>query len=227
VAEVGSKSRNRGKGGRGDPFNVLGYAAIPKLDFAAIATKLKGATYEPEFSSTVNVSIKGCLLRIYSTGKIACFGRTEKQISGAVEEFCRRIRGLGLYIPKRPSIEYASKAYSTSIGKRVRLRKAEFLLNGAEFLSKTGRLTMQLDQPSVFLQIFEDGRVICLGAKTKEQTEEAFSKLRKMLRDLNLTEETCSLRPNKTDGSKVSSHIVSSNADPKTDSSRYRERDGG
>jgi len=226
VAEVGSKSENRGRDGRGGPFNVLGYATVPKLDFAAIATKLKGATYEPEFSPTVNVDIKGCLLRIYSTGKIACFGKTEKQTRVAVEELCRRVRDLGLYIPKRPSIIYASKAYSTSIGKRVRLRKAEFLLKGAEFLSKTGRLTMRLDQPSVFLQIFEDGNIICLGAKTREQSEEAFSKLRKMLRDLNLTEET-SMRPNKTDGSKTSSHIVSNNADQKAVPSRYRERDGG
>jgi len=201
----------------------MGYITLPRLDLDEIASKLRGAIYEPHLSSPVDIKIKGCHLRIHSTGKVACLGRTEGQIRDAVNEFCRQIRDLGFRIPQKPSIRVVSRSYSTSIRKRIRLRKAEFLLEGAKYQPKTGRLTMELDRPPVHLQLFEDGKMVCLGARTKKQAEQAFSVLKKLLLDFNITEYSCSMRSNKSDGSfRAHIHVVTSHVDPKARASPAR-----
>lgn len=169
-------------------YNVMGTLRIRKPDIGKIANHLKGCIYEPPGPYTLDVRIGRCLFRIYHTGRISCFGNSQETVTRSALELLRSLRDTGVSVPKKPTINFCSVASVMRLGRKIRLWKARYLLRGSEFSAKGPRLlSYRLSKPKVTLQLFENGTIRCLGARSERDSKRAFSRIVRLIKELGLS----------------------------------------
>jgi TATA-box binding protein (TBP) (component of TFIID and TFIIIB) len=170
-----------------ETYNVTGTIKINEVNIEESA-KLQGAVYSPEISPSVDVYVGGCLFRLFSTGTISCFGSNRKQVSKAAIELFARLRTLGVSIVDTAVLTFHSESSTIRLGRKLLLRKANYLLKGSVISKKGPRLlSLRLTKPEVTMQLFEDGTITCLGAKNSRESKHAFSQVFTMIEDNRLT----------------------------------------
>lgn len=168
-------------------FNVFGTFRLGELDFERMASEMSGAVYYPEFSPSIDKYIDGCLFKIYSTGNVACFGPTQGQVSHAAARLAALLNRLGFNV-LTPDLIFHSQGFVIDVGKKLRLTKALYLLKGAEMSQKGPPFIKYFPEKSgITFQLFESGKIVCLGSKSIAESYESLSVIMNLIRELNLT----------------------------------------
>jgi len=169
-------------------YNVTATLKIAKPDIEKIAKQFKGCVYDPQSSPSADIYTGRCLFRIFSTGAISCFGPSRDTIYKSVSSLFQSLRDLGFEVPEKPTINFESQASVVRLGKKLKLWKALYLLKNAEFSSKGPRLLVyRFEKPKVTMQLFEDGVIICLGARNDQESRRAHARIMRIIDDYGLT----------------------------------------
>jgi len=151
------------------------------LDIEALLKDFPNAIYDPWLSPSVDITDKknGITFRIFSTGQVICLGgKSAEQVKSCIRNFLKNLRKKGYGTSSDVDVEISNYVASGSVGKRLRLWKAAYFLEGAEYDPKQfPGLIYKMRKPKVSFTIFENGNTILTGAKNKKEIEKALRKL--------------------------------------------------
>ncbi|MCL4519188.1 MAG: hypothetical protein M1587_08340, partial [Thaumarchaeota archaeon] len=154
--------RLRSKGKKPEPYNILGTFSLAKLDLHGIAPKIKGAIYVPEAFPSLDVYVSQCLFRLFPNGKSECFGLTESAMKLALEKLVILLKDIGLTV-RTPKLSFHSENFIIDVGRKIRLTKALYMLDGSEINATGPRfLKYQAGNPRITYELYENGKIICL-----------------------------------------------------------------
>jgi TATA-box binding protein (TBP) (component of TFIID and TFIIIB) len=185
VALVNTGAAERGRKAP-ESYNVFGTFKLGEVDLHKIAGQIPGAYYLPETSPSMDIPLSGCLFRIFPNGNTTCTGHTEGEVRRALVELIAMLRGIGMRIDV-PSVGFHSQNFVVDYGKKIRMTKAMYLLKKAKLSMGAPKfLSYRPEGPDVTFEIFESGKIVCLGAKDATQKEEAFSHIMESIKRLGL-----------------------------------------
>jgi TATA-box binding protein (TBP) (component of TFIID and TFIIIB) len=165
-----------------ETYNVLGTLRIMEPDIEKIATRLEDCIYDPQSSPSLDVYRGRCLFRIYPTGMIMCFGRSRDEVTRSASKLFASLRNTGVKVPRKLAVDFRSETSVMRLQRRLRLWKALYLLKDAEISTRGPRLlTYRLNDPKVTLQLFEDGVIICLGARNNRESRQAYAHIMRII----------------------------------------------
>lgn len=162
--------------------NVFAKFSLGKpLDIEALLKDFPNAIYDPWLSPSLQIIDKknGIMFRIFSTGQVICLGaKSAQQVKSCIRNFLKSLRKKGYVTSSDVDVEISNYVASGNVGKRLRLWKAAYFLEGAEYDPKRfPGLIYKMRKPKVTLTIFENGNIILTGAKNKKEIEKALRKL--------------------------------------------------
>lgn len=169
-----------------ESYNVFGTFKLPDIDLQRIAGTLEGAVYIPETSPSMDIYAPPCMFRVFPSGSVACTGPTQDEVRLAATKLADRLRKLGVRVEPL-SIIFHSQNFVINLGRKLRLVKAMYLLKGSQLSTKGPRfLDYRPDSPNVAFQLFESGKVVCLGAKNSKDYLEAYFHIMRAVEELGL-----------------------------------------
>jgi TATA-box binding protein (TBP) (component of TFIID and TFIIIB) len=167
-------------------YNVMATLKIARPDFEKIVKNLAGCVYNESLHS-VDKHIGDCLFHVFSTGSVSCIGSSREHLRKSAYELLASLRSIGIDAPGKPRIEVHSVTAEIRLGKKLRLWKALYLLDGAQFSTKGPRLlSYSTDNPRATLQLFEDGTIRCIGARNEKEAKQALSQIAKIVVELSI-----------------------------------------
>ncbi len=172
--------------------NIVAYANLnTDIDLFNLALSMENVEYEPEQfpGAILRVNNPKATLLIFKNGKVICTGtRTEKDvreaIKRAVEEIRKAMPELKLPDPDKVPFEIENIVASASLDVDVDLYALAEALENAEYEPEQFpgviiHIGENDGNPTILL--FKNGKLICAGAKSEKEIEEAIAKLEKML----------------------------------------------
>ncbi len=187
-----------GEGGRKVKYrveNIVAYANLDAdIDLFNLALNMDNVEYEPEQfpGAIVRISDPPSTLLIFKNGKVICTGtRTEegvrKALKRAVEEIREAVPELKLPDPDKISFQIENIVASASLEnvKDIDLYMLAEMMDNVEYEPEQfpgAIIRMNEGNPTILL--FKNGKLICAGAKSEKEIEEAIKKLEKMLEEV-------------------------------------------
>ncbi len=156
-----------------------------RLPLEKIAMELEGAEYEPESFPGLVYRIKEpkASLLIFTTGKIICAGTRSQEIAmQAIKKVIQDLRKIGIEVKGEPELKVENLVASANLKARFDLNRIVYELEDCEYEPEQfpGLVHRMEDPPVVFL-IFNSGRLVCTGARSKEEVKRAINNLKKEL----------------------------------------------
>jgi len=132
---------------------------------------------------------------IFSSGKIVCTGgKSRSQVRKAVENLVRELSEKGVIVSKMPKVKINNMVASASLGV-IDFERIPTLQNTMYEPEQFPAVIYRMENPKVVFLIFPSGRLICAGAKNKEEIHRA---IRKLIQQLNNTEASKTFSFDKT-----------------------------
>jgi transcription initiation factor TFIID TATA-box-binding protein len=157
-------------------------AEFPSKRFPGLVFRLK----KPKTSSL-----------IFRSGKIICTGgRSENEARKAVESVVRELVEVGILIPKRPKVKIDNIVASADLRRTVDFVSVAAWQRTVYEPDQFPALIYRMDDPKVVFLIFSTGRLICVGAKNKEEIHRAIRKLIQRLDVADASKSPSFDRPN-------------------------------
>jgi transcription initiation factor TFIID TATA-box-binding protein len=123
---------------------------------------------------------------IFRSGKIVCTGgRSENEAKEAVENVVKQLSKRGIIIPDRPEVKINNMVASANLHQTVDLTSACTLQGTIYEPDQFPAIIHQKNNPKVAFLIFSTGKLICTGAKNKEEIHLA---IKELVQKLNTTE---------------------------------------
>jgi transcription initiation factor TFIID TATA-box-binding protein len=163
-----------------------------KLDLNELAIKLNGADYEPESFPGLIFRIKSpkSAILIFRSGKLVCTGaKTLEQVKKAIATTVESIKRTGVEIMSDPKFVVQNIVASADLGQKINLNAiaVSLGLDKVEYEPEQfPGLVYRLGSPKVVVLLFGSGKLVCTGAKTEEDAEQAVKNIRNELRSLKL-----------------------------------------
>ncbi len=159
------------------------------LDLERLAEFLPAAEYNPE-------QFPGLILRlhrpkisalIFRTGKMVCTGaKSEEELDKAVKYLVKLLNQRGANIRKEPEVQIQNIVASGNLHAEVNIEKAALLLENSMYEPEQfPGLIYRMDSPKVVILVFSSGKIVCTGAKKRDDVAEAVKKLYKTLKDID------------------------------------------
>ena len=121
---------------------------------------------------------------IFSSGKATCTGTaSEKDAKEAIENMVKLLKGIGID-EKILKIEIQNIVASTKLDARLDIDKMAFELENSEYEPETFPGLVYKTKGSVTFLIFGTGKIVCVGAKSTKDIDEAFKALVKKLKEI-------------------------------------------
>lgn len=171
--------------------NMVGIAKLgDNFDLSTISMSLENAEYEPEqFPGMVfRLTNPKAAFLIFQSGKTVCTGtKNLEQAREALRLAVKRLDEIGVPVFPDPVIEIVNIVASADIKSELNLNQVAIAL-GLENIEYEPEqfpgLVYRLKKPKVVLLLFSTGKIICTGARTKEDIELAIANLKSELSQL-------------------------------------------
>src|SRR5512136_120530 len=169
--------------------NVVASTSLgSELDLPAIAMSLDGSEYEPEQFPGLIYRLKEpkTAILLFRSGKVVCTGaKSLEQVKLAIEKVTKQMEKAGIHIKTEPKIEVQNIVASSDLGQNINLNAIAISL-GLERVEYEPEqfpgLVYRLDAPKVVLLLFGSGKMVCTGARTPQDVEDAVDKITSALR---------------------------------------------
>ncbi len=163
-----------------------------KIDLTKIARKFEDVEYNPErFPGLVmRITDPKATFLIFSTGKMVITGlRRADEASAGVKKIVKSIKKAGINV-SNPEITIQNIVASGDLHTFIDLNMAAIVMENVMYEPEVfpGLIYRMQDPKTVFL-IFSTGKVVCTGAKNKKFVKEAFIKLNRVVRELDVAKE--------------------------------------
>jgi len=159
-----------------------------KIDLVLLLNKLEGAEYEPEQFPGLVYRMKKPKVSflIFSSGKMNCTGATSlKQAKDGIEKILKIFKRIGVKVHK-PKIEIQNIVASAKLNAKLNLDTIAFKLESSEYEPEQfPGLVYRIDKPKVAFLLFGSGKIVCTGARSAKQIEEAINYLVKKLEKIS------------------------------------------
>jgi len=158
-----------------------------KVNLGLLLNKLEGAEYEPQQFPGMVYRMKKPKVSflIFSTGKMNCAGATSlKEAKNAIDKMLKELKRIGIKVQK-PKIEVQNIVASAKISTKLDLNKIILNLENTEYdPTQFPGLVYRMTNPKVVFLLFGTGKIVCTGAKSGKQVDEAINNLVKKLKKL-------------------------------------------
>ena len=159
--------------------NVVASTAIAKeLNLEKIAKELKGAKYDPDkFPGLIyHIEKPKVAFLLFQSGRIVCTGaKTIEEVHKAIDIICNILKKIGQSIIK-PEIEIQNIVASADLKTKINLSELSLSL-GLENIEYEPEIfpgmVYRLEELNVVFLFFGSGKIVCTGAKRREDIEKA------------------------------------------------------
>jgi len=172
--------------------NMVGVSQVGEnLDMNDIAMNLEGAEYEPKDFPGIIYKIQEpkVAFLIFRSGKVVCTGpRSTSQAKTALNVAISKLKDIGVKVIPNPTIEIVNIVASADLeSEKLNLRQVALAL-GLENIEYEPEqfpgLAYRMKTPKVVFLIFSTGKVICTGARNREDVVLAIANLESELTEL-------------------------------------------
>lgn len=171
--------------------NMVGISKLGEnFDLSTMSMTLENAEYEPEQFPGMVFRIKEpkAAFLIFQSGKVVCTGTTSLEMAQtALSIAVQKLSEIGVEVLTDPEIEIVNIVASADIGTELNLNQVAIAL-GLENIEYEPEqfpgLVYRLKTPKVVLLLFSTGKIICTGARTRADLEQAVANLQAELTDL-------------------------------------------
>ncbi len=174
---------------------VASTALAEKLDLGKIALSLEGAEYEPEqFPGLIyRLQEPRTAVLIFRSGKVNCTGAKDiESVKKTIQILVDKLKQAGIEVYDEPKIVVQNIVAVYDLGTELNLTNIAMSL-GLENVEYEPEqfpgLVYRVEEPKVVLLLFGSGKVVCTGAKKKEEIVEAIKILKKDLKSIGLLSE--------------------------------------
>ncbi|MCD6369924.1 MAG: TATA-box-binding protein [Thermoplasmata archaeon] len=171
---------------------VASTSLAEKLDLSKIALALDGAEYEPEqFPGLIyRLPEPKTAVLIFRSGKVNCTGAKDiEKVEKTIKILVEKLKAAGIEVYDKPKIIVQNIVAVYDLGVELNLTDIAMSL-GLENVEYEPEqfpgLVYRIEEPKVVLLLFGSGKVVCTGAKKKEEIVEAIKKLKKELENVGL-----------------------------------------
>ncbi len=189
-------ARPRPSGAEWKVENVVATVIVPigkdeKIDLNKIARKYPDFDYRPERFPGLIMHIpnpKSTIL-VFRNGKMVVVGmRDESEANSVTDEVVSLLKGANVGIAGKPTITIRNVVASGDLHMYVDLIEATMVMDNAMYEPEVfPGLVYHMTEPKATFLIFNSGRFVCIGAKTKEIVGDAVAELVKYLKELGIT----------------------------------------
>lgn len=180
--------------------NLVASASLKgNLDLYNLAMSLPNIEYEPEQFPGAILKLKEpkVSMLLFKNGKVICSGAaTEKDIAAGIRKASKMIHELQKEIKVRKKIDYqiVNLVATANLRRNLDLFKTALNLDNVEYEPEQfpGAI-LRIDDPSLTLLLFKNGKVICAGAKKESLLKKGLLKASKMIRELDKKKSSKSL----------------------------------
>jgi transcription initiation factor TFIID TATA-box-binding protein len=173
--------------------NVVATSTIgSELNLRAITLALDGAEYEPEQFPGIVYRIKDpkTATLIFRSGKIVCTGaKSVADVKRAIKNVVERLTEAGFEVHKNPEVVVQNIVATTDLKKVLNLNTIAISL-GLENVEYEPEqfpgLVYRIEDPKIVALLFGSGKVVCTGAKKKEDLTLAVKKIQTELSNAGL-----------------------------------------
>ncbi len=171
---------------------VASTSLADKLDLSKIALALDGAEYEPEqFPGLIyRLQEPKTAVLIFRSGKVNCTGAKDiESVEKTIKILVEKLKAAGIDVYDNPKIVVQNIVAVYDLGVELNLTQIamEIGLENVEYEPEQfPGLVYRVEEPKVVLLLFGSGKVVCTGAKRKEEIVEAIKKLKSELASIGL-----------------------------------------
>jgi transcription initiation factor TFIID TATA-box-binding protein len=171
--------------------NVVASASVDaEIDLDKVAATLQNAEYEPEQFPGLVLRLEDpkAAILVFSSGKMVCTGAKDPEtIKVAIEKTMKQVRTAGITIKGKATINVQNIVASSDLGTELNLDKIAFSLQNAEFEPEQfPGLVFRVFDPKVVFLLFRSGKIVCTGAKKKEDVNRGVQKLIEELKKIKV-----------------------------------------
>jgi len=173
--------------------NIVASATFAeKLDLDMIAQSLEDAEYEPEqFPGLVyRLSEPKTATLLFTSGKANCTGaKNVEDVRKTVDIIAGKLKKLGVEVYKNPEIIVQNIVATADLEGELNLTETAtgLGLENVEYEPEQfPGLVYRIKEPKVAMLLFSSGKIVCAGARSKEDISKAVEKLSKELTSLEL-----------------------------------------
>jgi transcription initiation factor TFIID TATA-box-binding protein len=171
--------------------NVVASTALgQKFDLGLITVAIDNVEYEPEqFPGLVyHLDEPKAAALIFGSGKIVCTGA--KSIANAklaIERIVEKIKEAGVDITAKPEVIVQNVVATANLNAELNLDAIAIGLDNTEYEPEQfPGLVYRMKDPKVVLLLFGSGKIVCTGAKSVKDAENATENVSKKLNGLGL-----------------------------------------
>ncbi len=171
--------------------NIVASANLgTELDLNRLAVSMSGAEYDPEKFPGLVFRLKEpkTAVLLFRSGKIVCTGsRTLEQVKTTIVTVAGMVKKAGFNVSDNPDYEVQNIVASSDLGEPVNLTSVVLSLglDNVEYEPEVfPGLVYRLNDPKVVILLFQSGRLVCTGGRTREDVLVAVDKV---------AEELCSV----------------------------------
>ncbi len=172
--------------------NVVASTAIDKvISLDKLLATMEASEYEPEqFPGLVyRLDNPKVATLIFRSGKIICVGaRSTSAAKEALQIVVKKIKKIGIRVDEtKIKVKIENIVVAIDLGAELNLDQLAFQLEDSEYEPEQfPGLVYRIADPKVAFLLFSSGRVVCAGAKSLLQVNDAVEKLEKKLRELKV-----------------------------------------
>ncbi|MBN1801476.1 MAG: TATA-box-binding protein [Candidatus Lokiarchaeota archaeon] len=175
-----------------DSLNVVATVStdiVDKLDLKNISQSLKGTEYAPNKFPGLILKLEkpSATIMIFSYGKMVITGLKDRKVIKRVVDIVIAILQNMNIIISNPLITIHKIVSTIDLGLKIDLNTVTIVMDSITYNPETfPGLIYRMRNPKVEFWIFSDGKVICLGAKSKDHLKKAIIKLIKTFVELKI-----------------------------------------
>ena len=171
--------------------NVVASTSLDqKFDLGLITVALDEVEYEPEqFPGLVyHLDEPAAAALIFGSGKIVCTGaKSIEEAKTAIERIVEKIKDAGIDITKKPEVVVQNVVATANLHAELNLDAIAIGLDNTEYEPEQfPGLVYRMKDPKVVLLLFGSGKIVCTGAKSVEDAENAAKNVAIKLHELGL-----------------------------------------
>lgn len=163
------------------------------IDLNNIAMKNKNTEYNPDTFPGLIYRIQNpkSTILVFSTGKLVLTGlRKEKDVYPITDKVLKVIRKFGGKITSEPEIKIQNIVASGDLNLRLNLDLMSISLERALYEPEVfPGLIYRMQVPKVVFLVFASGKIVCVGAKSEEDVQNAVQQLLQEIEELGFSSD--------------------------------------
>jgi transcription initiation factor TFIID TATA-box-binding protein len=163
------------------------------IDLNNIAMKNKNTEYNPDTFPGLIFRIQNpkSTILVFSTGKLVLTGlKKEKDVGPITEKVLKVIKKHGARVTSEPEIKIQNIVASGDLNLKLNLDLMSISLERALYEPEVfPGLIYRMQTPKVVFLIFASGKIVCVGAKSETDVQDAVQQLLKEIEELGFSSE--------------------------------------